>query len=1096
MSGISEYLIKLQEITQQNLDILTALNDSFFTKQNHLSVNVAGQQFMMPSFISLENKVNVLAANLENIINAPESGEAFFNMDGNSRSIEVRPYNQAPNSIKLNTVTKFSVDKTDIFKDFLTPIPYVKFATTELPNDITKVIIKKVVPLNPDLVAFFHSNLNYIQEKDWNESGQIDNNGIADSEADALAGEEKIEKYWVHKVSTPYSYKDLSKILKEYTEDVDYVEYDTIVDMPIRKNIGNGVYVIEKIVEDVIDNNLDNYITLKFRTDMVDSMYMNNLSYRLFDESIEKPLRVGDVLTSFEGNAKVQVVELRPNTNTIKVKVMYGEYLNLVESPTNDHSRISPLSKMKFFSPIDFDEDKYVKVPLEEDNFIFVTIAALNSRMNIQSAWGQGLMIETARLISEDNNRSFATYYNENVKNIGDILNELTVLAKHSLTKLPVHKYNSLTTTVPTLDESKIIVKHINSHLDDTETVTNIRNWHVDKARKKEELSVINKTIAEIYQQMSASGSDSNSNMAGLEADLKQAYADRALLVDQLKTITQNITLEATDSEFPLENAKYHIRGYFDYVEFLNNSGLSEYKDNVLAIKIQYRYKNLKNEYGTSHTIGDTFIYSDWNEVVSPIRGRFTRYDNDLRTYKIQIEQNVDNVNLPSFNQIDIPITRGETVDIRVCIVYDFGYPFAETVSPWSSEMNVSFPETLVEATPILDIIDENNNDIQQNYFTSLLDSQGVIEHVNDKTITDKNEVFFHSPSHIPSGFKTADLKIIPLDTKLKDMQSAIDKLNDEVIGLNQNLLQVSIQVNNSTTILEPNQITNVTVEPFISLKYQANKQLVAEQAQYDLSSMATLNYKPAYSLGAYNFSILEGTTPEGAAFQQGRVTTILDLNLTNISNRPIKIYPLFPGDKGTSINKIKRTKYDIEDYCHNEGNNMYGIHMLLKGNTKKLVLQKANQFITFRVRDLYTSDYYYGIPVYDYENDDKNLLSWDSNNTMMPTNVSLAGTQAYMYPLLNSEYELAVPNNTYNSYIEIPVGEHITIPIVLEYFADDTNDIQKTMSFDIKTSLYTDPLNYTFTVPIKHKEDPIDRTTLSKNANLSTKVRTITIKS
>jgi hypothetical protein len=53
MASITEHVIKLQELTQKNLDILQALNDSFFTNQNHLSVNVGGNQYAIPSFISL-----------------------------------------------------------------------------------------------------------------------------------------------------------------------------------------------------------------------------------------------------------------------------------------------------------------------------------------------------------------------------------------------------------------------------------------------------------------------------------------------------------------------------------------------------------------------------------------------------------------------------------------------------------------------------------------------------------------------------------------------------------------------------------------------------------------------------------------------------------------------------------------------------------------------------------------------------------------------------------------------------------------------------------------------------------------------------------
>ena len=99
MASVTEHLVKIQELTQANLDILKAINDSFFTKQNHLSVNVLGNQYAIPSFITLENKLNSLTANFENLVNSPDSGEAFFTFDGNSRAIQVRSYTSTPNSL-------------------------------------------------------------------------------------------------------------------------------------------------------------------------------------------------------------------------------------------------------------------------------------------------------------------------------------------------------------------------------------------------------------------------------------------------------------------------------------------------------------------------------------------------------------------------------------------------------------------------------------------------------------------------------------------------------------------------------------------------------------------------------------------------------------------------------------------------------------------------------------------------------------------------------------------------------------------------------------------------------------------------------------
>ena len=70
--------------------------------------------------------------------------------------------------------------------------------------------------------------------------------------------------------------------------------------------------------------------------------------------------------------------------------------------------------------------------------------------------------------------------------------------------------------------------------------------------------------------------------------------------------------------------------------------------------------------------------------------------------YKFEMEANNDNINEPSFNQIDIPISQGETVDIRLKLVYDFGYPFVHTSSTWSKIVNIKFPEEYLKDVQIL----------------------------------------------------------------------------------------------------------------------------------------------------------------------------------------------------------------------------------------------------------------------------------------------------------------------------------------------------------------------------------------------------------
>ena len=68
MANVTEYLEKLQKLTQTNCEILQAINDSFFTKSSYLTASVDNNNYVIPSFISLENKINALTENFNNLV--------------------------------------------------------------------------------------------------------------------------------------------------------------------------------------------------------------------------------------------------------------------------------------------------------------------------------------------------------------------------------------------------------------------------------------------------------------------------------------------------------------------------------------------------------------------------------------------------------------------------------------------------------------------------------------------------------------------------------------------------------------------------------------------------------------------------------------------------------------------------------------------------------------------------------------------------------------------------------------------------------------------------------------------------------------------
>ena len=850
MTSITDHLIKLQELTQKNLDILQALNDSFFTNQNHLSVSIGEQQYAIPSFISLENKLNSLTSNFENLVNAPETGEAFFDFNGNSKSIQVRSYTTTPNKLILNPISEFGVETNNIFKDFLTPNPYIHLDVQSLPNDTTEVMVKKIIPINTELVNLFKSEL-------------------------SEEGDDESTK----KISVRYNYKDLYKLLTIYKRDVDYIEYDTKRDLPIRKNIGESTYVIEEIIEDTVDENLDNFLTIKFRSDINDPNYMNSLKYRLFDETIEKMLKVGDQLITYEGHAKLLITEIRPLTNTVVVKVLHGEFLNLIPSVTNEHNNISSLSKLKFYSPIDFDNDKYINVSLEEDQYIFVSVAAINSRMNVQSSWGGGLMIDTFSLKYGD--KDFKTYYKENVKNVGDILSEMTSMMKNPLTKYTPTEYEEFTQFIPDITKNMFVeVVQINNHLNNSTTVQNIRSLYSQKIELQTQLSEIQDQINEINEVLSTiSFDDTSGRRTAYIQNLSSLNIKKSELNTSILKIVDEISMTVNNSEIPIENAKYRIRGYF------NISDLPQ-KDHIKGIRVQYRYKNIDNAQNLKNSAltinGGDFVFSEWNEMECSDRDVVSAYNGE---YKSELSPIYEKENEPSFNQIDIPISQGETVDIKLKLIYDYGFPFTQTSSAWSDIVNIEFPKEFLKDVKILDIISENNNDIETNRFNNIIREQGVPEHIGDKLV-DQDITYYHKPENIASGFYTQERRIIPLKDKLTELNNAIIQLKSELTVNNTDKLTVSIKSGGK----------NIRLNTF------ANNNIY---------------------LDSYN-SISKNDNPNYTINSNGLATTVLNLSLANDSDHVIKLYSIFPGNRDVAINAFKSvSSSELANYTAGDKDNM-----------------------------------------------------------------------------------------------------------------------------------------------------------------------------
>lgn len=1011
----SETLLKIIELTQKNLEILGMINEAFLSKKEHLTTVINGTRYTIPSYISLENKVNHLQAAFNNLVHSPMTGEAYMNFDGNSRVIQMRGFQQGPPTVNLdNQLTLYNdklfyIEDSDLFKDLLSPKPYIKLDLAELDDDITQVVVKKIIPYNEELISLI--------------GGVDDDNPIAAAD-----------------------YGVIRAILdsgNHFAEGVDYTEYDTVYTLPIRRLTCSGEYVVEEIQSDEIDDKLNNVITVRLseNTPAVCTIY---------DGLTTRNLSKGDILTTWDGSARLQIENLQQSTRTLTLRVLTGEYLNILPNSKSEDDKISDYSKLRFYKPEDFDSDKYLNLPLEEDKYVYITIAPLNSRMNTQAQWGTGLYIDVDGLKTNigEETEDFRTYYNENVRNIGDTINELSSILPKPLTNLSSASFESLCDAKPIMTDNEgnvdsLQVVQINKHLNEAENIKTIRNLYSQKQQYKTDLTECQNKIASLTAELSEiSFDDMSGSRTMISAQIDDLKTRQNELITSINTATNSISLAANDAEVPIEDSKYRIRGYVDIDRFLSQNGLNDYAQDVRAIKVRYRYKNPNiTELANVSTIND-FLFTEWSTYSGGPRHKSASYKNGK--YSVNYNDPAPAENDIKYNQIDIPISQGEQVDVQVKVVWDFGYPFVEIESDWSDAVTIPFPQELAADVQITTIIEENNNDIETYRFENILDNHGVNEHVNDY-VDDQNIRYFHKPESISSGFYTQERRVIPLADKLKEMNDQLASMQDMLLGTYADTLQVSININNTEYILNPdiNNIIQLTAFNIVPLSSNAENQ----------SGITRDSEKqPAHAFGT--------------------------INIKNITDHTVRLFSRVPGarDKVITASKYFRTILNRNgEYQYGDGQMVYVLDptkLYAKNdgdNETRLNPQRQNQFIMFRSRDPYA----FG-ELGDPAQKDGDVIGVPTikEQTAKVSNNVTDEEFVFVTPSAANQEDLCIQSDAIQSRMEIGPGSVQTVPIFVNYFIQEGGtESSYTIGFDIRNSLYNDPLYYQVTFVARYNQ-------------------------
>jgi hypothetical protein len=133
-----------------------------------------------------------------------------------------------------------------------------------------------------------------------------------------------------------------------------------------------------------------------------------------------------------------------------------------------------------------------------------------------------------------------------------------------------------------------------------------------------------------------------------------------------------------------------------------------------------------------------------------------------------------------NINQLEIPITYGESVIIQVRAITEAGYPSNPKKSEWSDELRIEFPTSLAQDETISAIVSKNAEDEQTLKLDTFLEQKGVNIHITESFQTSE-QYFSHKTVSIDSGFKESGA-VLNLFTFLSNLNSRISILEETLL--------------------------------------------------------------------------------------------------------------------------------------------------------------------------------------------------------------------------------------------------------------------------------------------------------------------------
>lgn len=583
------------------------------------------------------------------------------------------------------------------------------------------------------------------------------------------ANNEKTQQFWNNNLANnQYTYVSLKAVLAyngiQYSEDIEEIQ------LPLVSNTVAGSFQIMYDPEIINGNTWYTFDTLTYTSidENGENIGKNNI------------LSVGDRLAY--NDTLYSIIDVDQNNNKVRLKILSGSEFPGVYSLFRIYQ--DPFRR------------KVINVRIGAHEYDLIYIKGVNEAFNLLSnEWSDPIQFATDELVQDiDANINLRQYYSQFVSDWG-----AQWIAESKERRLSA--YYGHIPNAPSISATDLRVVQINTQVNAALDNNDLKNLASDIESTRTLIESLQKTIAS--QKTELLGEKTADEYNKIQDEIAQNTKNLEIQQTQYTSLVKRFQSSVQENKAVVENPKYHIRGFFPLPQPRYRDEENTIPEEVIGFDIAYRYiceDNTGvqlNTFNYTDTDGNTIItgtFTDWISVQSALKQRVFNPETQMFDWKIENVADGSEINI---NQIDIPITKGEKVEIKIRSISEAGYPDNPLKSDWSESVTISFPDNLNTNNAMAELVQEVNDDALHIAIRSDLNAVGLIAHMND-SIANENSVsgvFCHHTAEniafeetIPSGgVETINIqnKIEDLEARIQLLEAYIDAQTNAVMDIN-----------------------------------------------------------------------------------------------------------------------------------------------------------------------------------------------------------------------------------------------------------------------------------------------------------------------